>query len=299
MLRKIGAKATILTLISTCLISCGSATVEEYEQFAEAGKNYTIALDSLLETSGNYFVDANSERLIRNDLGKPETDQKNYEDVTKSDEQWLILIGRMRRHTGLVRRYFEQLGKLAGSDASQRGEKATAKIATELVSLGNSIRETPPVNSSSAALVTSKLTNIIIKVKIGGALKREINARKDAIYKELETQDLVLQLLKQQLQTNIRTIQNNQDERLVFQPYVDETPISAQDDWIAKRREIRTMTLQVEALENASKASEAFKEAFKALLEDDFNLARANSFLLDVDTLLKVAEELKEQSEAK
>lgn len=98
MIKKISTQAAILTLISSSLIGCGAATVGEYKEFAKAGSNYAEALDTLLATSSDYFIDANSERLLRSDLGKPETDTTTYRAITDSDEQWLVLLARMRRH---------------------------------------------------------------------------------------------------------------------------------------------------------------------------------------------------------
>jgi hypothetical protein len=50
-------RTSIITIIGTSLVACG-ASLEEYQKFATAGKEYAVALDSLLVTSGNYFVDA-------------------------------------------------------------------------------------------------------------------------------------------------------------------------------------------------------------------------------------------------
>ena len=75
--------------------------------------------------------------------------------------------------------------------------------------------------------------------------------------------------------------------------YTSPEPISDPDTWIEQRRNIRTMTISVEALKNAAQASDEFKKSFQLLLEDKFTLARANALLADIESLIKVAEDIK------
>lgn len=142
----------------------------------------------------------------------------------------------------------------------------------------------------------SPIPKIILSEKIRGALREELEQRKKIIFRELTIQEYVIKVLTTQLRKNLKIIRDNQDNRLVLPPYADTSPISNPDKWIAQRRGIRTMTLSIEALNNASQASEEFKEAFQSLLEGKFTIGRANAFLSDIDSLLSVAEELKEQT---
>jgi hypothetical protein len=59
------------------------------------------------------------------------------------------------------------------------------------------------------------------------------------------------------------------------------------------------MTLSIEALNNANKASQQFKESFQLLLEDKFTLGRANALLDDISELLGIAEEIKQATNPK
>lgn len=130
-IKKLAIRATALALIGTSLVAC-KASLEEYRKFATSGQKYAVALDTLLVTSGNYFVDADSEILLRSDLQDPETDKKNYSQITTVDEEWLVLVARMRQHTDLLKRYFVALETLATSDTPERAEKATEKIVQQL-----------------------------------------------------------------------------------------------------------------------------------------------------------------------
>ena len=288
---KIAIRTSIITILSTSLVACGSS-LEEYQKFAAAGREYASALDTLLVTSGNYVVDANSEILLRSDLQEPNEDAQNYSRITKLDDEWLVLIGRMRQHTDLLKRYFFALENLATSDAPEQARQTTERIFTELNNVGNAIQESTLV-STQVGSALSPIPKIILSQKIKGALRKEIEERKEAIYREIALQDLVLELLTIQLQKNLKIIRDSRDNRTVLPAYTSPVPINDPDAWVEDRRNIRMMTLSIEALNNATQASEEFKQAFELLLEDKFTIARANAFLSDVESLLKVAEDLK------
>lgn len=288
---RIVIQTSIITIIGTSLVAC-RASLEEYQKFAAAGQEYASAIDTLLVTSGNYFVDANSEILLRSDLNEPNEDAKSYKQHTKLDDEWLVLIGQMRQHTDLLKRYFLALENLATSDAPEQAKQATERIFTQLNNVGNSIQKNSRVsNEVSAAL--SPIPQIILSQKIEGALRDELEQRKELIYRELTLQDLVLELLTIQLQSNLKIIRDSKDDRTILPPYKASVPISNPDNWIEERRNIRTMTLSIEALNNATQSSEEFKQAFQLLLEDKFTIANANALLSDIESLLKVAEHLK------
>lgn len=293
MTKNLAIKASIITFIGASLVACG-ASLGEYQKFALAGKEYATALDTLLVTSGNYFVDSDSEILLRSDLQEPEIDKKNYSEITAIDEEWLVLVSRMRQHTDLLKRYFIALETLATSDAPERSEKATEKIFQELNNVSLALQASPRISNEVGSAI-SLIPKIILSQKIRGALREELEQRKEVIYRELAIQEYVLKFLTIQLQKNLKTIRDNQDDRLVLPAYAASNPISNPDEWIIQRRKIRTMTLSIEALNNATRASKEFKEAFQLLLEDKFTIGRANALLSDIESLLSLAEELKQQ----
>ncbi|MCC5627529.1 hypothetical protein LC613_04935 [Nostoc sphaeroides CHAB 2801] len=284
-------KASIISLIGASLVACG-ASLREYEKFARAGQEYAAALDTLLVTSGNYAVDANSESLLRNRLEDVKKRQEYYRSFTKQDKDWLMLIGRMRQHTALLQRYFIALENLATSDAPIQAQEVTEDIFTQLNNVSTDIKGNS-VFSDRAGSALSEIPKIILSNKIKGALRKELEQRKETIYKELELQESVLKLLTIQLTEDLKNIQNHQEYRLLLRPYTAADLISDPDAWIERRRNILTMTLSIEALNDASESAKDFKEAFKLLLEDKFTIARANELLSDINSLVNVAEGIK------
>ena len=293
---KLAIRASAIALIGAFLAAC-DAPLEEYQKFATAGKEYANALDTLLVTSGNYFVDAQSEQLLRDDsvfasLEESNKDRIDYMESNQSADRWLQLIGQMRQHTDLVEQYFMALENLATSNTPAEAKDATDNIFSQLNAVSTKIKVNPLV-SEPIALVLSQGTQIVLSEKIEGALREELEQRKEAIYRELAIQESVLQFLSIQLENDLKIIQESQDHRLLLQPYVASEPITDPDEWIVKRRNFLTTKTSLEALDNASQASQKLRKSFELLLEDKFTVERADALLSDLNSLLDVAEELK------
>ncbi len=286
---KIALRTSIITLMGTSLVACGVASLEEYQKFAKAGQEYAAALDTLLVASGNYFVDANSENLIANDLQERDRDSSEYADITKQDDAWLALIAEMRQHNRLLKQYFFALENLATSNAPQEARKATDNIFQQLNGVSQRIQANPKVGNIPVSLIPE----IILSQKIKGALREELEARKEAIYREIVIQEALLKLLTSQLKTDLKDIQNLRDERTVLPAFAAEQPIDNPDDWIVQRRNIRTMTLAIKGLDDATEATQAFKESFQLLLEDRFTIGRANALLAEIESLINITDNFK------
>ncbi|WP_287079344.1 MULTISPECIES: hypothetical protein [unclassified Microcystis] len=234
-------------------------------------------------------MDASSENLIANDLQNQDRDSRNYAETTKEDDEWLTLIAEIRQHNRLLKEYFFALEDLATSNAPQEARKATDNIFKQLNGISNSIQANPRVGS----IPVPSIPEIILSQKIKGELRKELEARKEAIYREIALQEALLKLLTSQIKTDLKDIQNLKDERSVLPAFAAEQPIEKPDDWIIRRRQIRTMTLSVQGLDDATKATESFKESFKLLLEDRFTIGRANALLSEIESLINVSEDLK------
>jgi hypothetical protein len=272
----------IIPLLSLCLASCG-ANLSEYKRFANAGKTYASAMDALLVG------------LLDNDLQNPAKDKLAYADANNNVDTWLKLTGLAQQHTDLLRRYFVALENLAASDNPRKSRETTERIFAQLNSVGTLIRPsllTNPLVSDEAGKTYSRIPEFIISNKIKGELRSEIQARKEAIYKELVTQELTQKLLSRQIRKNLVSIQSSKDRLTVKKEYVSPVPISNPQRWIDQRSAIRRLTLSIAGLEAASDASIKFKEAFVELVDDRLTISRANALLDEVDALLKTVSDL-------
>ena len=177
----------------------------------------------------------------------------------------------------------------------QKSRETTEKIFVQLNTVGALIQPSllaNPLVSEEASKAYSTIPELIIANKIRGDLRAEIETRKEAIFKELVTQDLTQKLLSRQIRKNLVLIQAIKDRRTVKKEYVAPVPVLSPQAWIDQRSAIRRMTLSIDALDTASDASQKFKEAFVELVDDRLTIARANALLDDVEALLKTVKDL-------
>lgn len=218
-----------------------------------------------------------------------------YECFTKLDETWLTTLSDIRTHNKLLRKYFNGLRNLATSDAPNDAKASVQDIFTQINNIGNGLRGSPIFVESKVPDAASQIAGLIIRAKIKQALRDELESRKDAISKELNTQTLLLEFLGTKLSGDLRIIRNSQDRRYVLTPFVNNQVVgrSSEDGWIDDRRNIRLFQLQIAALGEAKNTSSDLEEAFKELLSDQLSIARANALLDGISDLLEIAETLR------
>jgi len=282
-----------LTLASVLFVtfttSCKST--KEFATLAQAGTSYTTAMDRLLLATQEVEIDSTSERLLQDDTAS-NLSVKQYRNLSDPNEQTIKLIALLRTHVKLLSRYFGLLQELATSNAPGRAKTSINGVIDNLNSVSKEIHGSSLVQAnvkSGAGLITSA----IISGKIRGALKEELNARKDTIEKELFLQEELLKFLSTELTGELAVIKQTREQRLVIFPLTSETPIANADGWINNRRTILTMSLVSQELNTASNSVKKLREAFGDLVSDKLTLDRVNSLLDDFDSLLTIAEKLK------
>lgn len=286
--RLIAATPMLMLLLS----SCGAATLDEYKRFAEAGKEYATAMDSLLLSSADASIGLSSESLLAADEQKPAHDKIKYDSSKATLEAYLRLIALARNHTILLSKYFQALQAIASSDAPEKAQETSARIFTQLTDIGNQIG-TIPALSANAGAAYSAIPKLMLSAKIKGVLRSELMARKEAIYKELVTQELAQKLLSQQIRADLASINNYKENRTVRPDYVSSQPISDPSKWIALRAEINTANLSAQALVDAAQTTRDLKEAFEDLLSDKLTVARAIILVDNIRELGLIAKRLR------
>jgi hypothetical protein len=278
-----------LILLVTFATSCKST--KEFATLAQAGTSYTTAMDSLLLATQQVEIDTTSERLLQDDT-LSNLSLKQYRNLSDQNEETVRLIALLRRHVKLLSRYFGLLQELATSNAPGRAKTAIGGVIDNLNSVSKEIRGSAlvPANVASGA---GLITSAIISGKIRGALKEELNARKDTIEKELFLQEGLLKFLSEHLTHDFAIIKETREQRLVITPLTSETPIANADGWVNNRRSILTMSLVSQELNTASNSVKTLREAFGDLVSDKLTLDRVNLLLNDFSSLLAVAEKLR------
>jgi len=243
----------------------------------------------------NIEIDTTSEKLLQDDDLSNQT-QQLYENLSNEDEKLLKIVTQLRQHVQLLSGYFGLLYELATSDAPDRAKKAigdnSSGIIGNLNTIGSQLRGSGLI-TGAAADVAAPITKLVVGGIIRGALKDELEERKETIQKELALQEELLQALSDKISHDLTITRETRERRLVIAPLTSPTPISKPEEWIANRRSVLTMKLTADQLKTASNNVRKLRDAFEDLVSGKLTLDRVNSLLADFDALLSIAEKLK------
>ncbi|MDF5716510.1 MAG: hypothetical protein PUP93_22210 [Rhizonema sp. NSF051] len=285
-------KFIVITAVATLFNACASTT--DYAQFGKTGQSYAQAINKLLDATKKVSIDSSSEKLLRNRATTPQERERYYKRTKMTDQEWLDLLSQMQVHTNLLSKYFERLQALATSDSPQRAQDETEKLVGNLSMIGNKIRTKTFFQTGG---VLPPIANLVVKAHVRSSLKAELQVRQATIQAELVTQEKVLALIKDELKRQLTDLQKNQEERLLYKPYVNNPEVPQADLFVSDRSRILTLSTTIPELDQATTVSGELKNAFSDLIDGKLNLARVNLLLSDIQSLLEVAQQLKTVNE--
>ncbi len=244
-------------------------------------------MNSLLDESVRITVDHTSETLIwRDQRGEP-LGLATYDQLSETDIEWITLVERIRRHNQLLIEYFTLLGDLATSDTPEGAQESINNVAETLVGVGEDLKPLVPK--------LGEITQLIVSSQIRGALRDELEQRKDVIQYELALQELLLAKLAEQLKGRLTETREFKETRLIKPRLLAPGPmdIDKQQDWIDERRTVLSSQTTAEQLIKAKDASTKFRELFERFVEGGLTTSRINAFLDDIDVILEIIESSK------
>lgn len=274
-------------MMTTFLGGCRST--DEYKKLAQAGTNYSNALNQLLDIAVETRINESSEELLLQDRTINRTFD-NYKKFSDSDSNLINLVNLLKKHNSLLSKYFQMLQDLAGSNAPERTQTAIGGVINNLNTVGQTLRTSNLIENKE---VFQGIGKLIVSSQIRGALKEELEKRNQTIMLELKTQQELLNILSTQIKSELKGIQDRQELRLVIEPLLKPTAIASEDVWITTRRELLTQELTAAELETASQALGDFQSIFQDFVEGRSSSARIDSLLTDIENLLSVIEKLK------
>ena len=279
-----------VVMLTTFLGGCRST--DEYKKLAEAGTNYSNALDELLDLAVETQINESSEELLLLDRTSNQTLNISniYSNFSDSDSELIDLVNRLKKHNTLLSKYFQLLQDLAGSNAPERTQTAIGGVINNLNTVGKTLRTSNLIENKE---VFQGIGKLIVSSKIRGALKEELQNRNQTIMLELKTQQELLNVLSTQIKVELKKIQDNQELRLIIEPLIEKTAIANEDAWITTRRKLLTQELTATELETASQALGDFQSIFQDFVEGRSSSARINALLTDIENILSVIEKLK------
>ncbi|MCW3095924.1 MAG: hypothetical protein JWL77_1542 [Chthonomonadaceae bacterium] len=279
------------------VIGCGRSA-QDHARFAQAGSTYAAALDDLLVVAGDVDIDAHSAKLLQTRAAGtvPDAALKQFAD---EDKARLETIGRLRTHARLLADYFGRLNDLATSGAPADASKAVEGTVAALSTVGKELRDPNLTKLSADQSKFGVVTNLIVSSAIRGKLNAELKARQQTIRQELQTQEVLLKALSDDINQNVQVSANIREDLLVDTPLKAGVPASQFDAWIAMRRSVLEAPGTVKQLGVASDDVHKLREVFEDLLQNKLNRQRIDSIITDFSSLLSVAEALKKSSGGK
>ena len=295
MIKNIYKTLAIVAVIAVFTSSCRST--EEYKKFAEAGNKFAEATNSLLDNAREVTINITSERVLsdrsisriaglnfQNDRDKKIINDfvERYNQLSQKDKERLDLINGIREHNQLLQAYFSKLIELANSDAPERTKSSVESIANQLQATGSKVIKLSPIKIDKLPSVTK----IVLDARIRGALRKELEKRKDIIYKEITIQEQLLNFLANSIEEDIKIMRDLQENRLVLTPLIQQQEIN-QAEWIKKREEVLTQDVEVIlAIKKASNALGEFKGLFQTSIEGGLTSERLNQFFQNTDSFV-------------
>ncbi len=279
----------VITTVTTLFNACASTT--DYAQFGKTGQSYAQAINKLLDATKKVSIDSSSEVLLRSRGITSQERTRAYNNAKMTDLEWLDLLSQVQVHTNLLAQYFERLQALATSDSPKRAQDETEKLVSNLSMIGKKIRTNSHLKEGG---VIPSIANIAVKAHVRSSLKAELKARQATIQTELDTQEKVLALIKDELQRQLKILQENQEQRLLYKPYVNNPDVGPPDRFVSDRSRILNLSTTIPELDQATTVSHELKSAFLDLIDGKLNYARVNLLLSDIQSLLEVAQQLKQ-----
>lgn len=232
-MKKIFNRIIFSVIISAAFLG-GCRSTEEYQRLSRAGTLYVQSLDTLLKYAGDIKIDTTSEQLLQDDriLNR---NQDYYKERTNADIERLKILEDLRRHNRLLARYFVLLDELASSDAPERAQQEIGGIVGNINKIGNKLRKSNLIEDRETSIIGA-IGKLIISSQIEGALREELEARAETINKELETQEVLLDVLGDSINNELKITAESIQTRLIIRPYIQEEPIVKEDDWITTRK---------------------------------------------------------------
>jgi len=284
-------KGLVLLVICFLLSGCATARISQFSRFAELGSAYSEVVVGLTKEAGNAAIDADSAVLIKGRENIPlEERGKTIIDHNKLLRERIGLLRDLRLHTQLLRSYFQALAALARSDEPSGIGAASEDVVNSLGRLGDSIK-----NAKVGALSVSEFIGPVVKITVGqfqrGALEKELRIRAPIIERELELQQAALQVIDEQIRTDLEVLQSRREALEVVDPFRGSKD-SLPSDWAKRRKEILSLHLSLDSIDAGAELARNLKLAFLALVENRLDLTDLESLFGDINGILALIEEI-------
>jgi hypothetical protein len=144
------------------------------------------------------------------------------------------------------------------------------------------------VGGISVSSFSGKVVKIAVASFRQAALEKELKARAPILERELDLQQAALQVIAEQMRTDLQAILSQMESTEIVLPY--RAKKSLPSSWSKKRYQILTSHLSLASVDAAADAAKRLKSSFVALLEKRFGLAEMQALIKDTDETIALVE---------
>jgi hypothetical protein len=268
-------RQSVVTFVLIVAVTTGCRSTSEYKKLADAGNEYTNAVDKLLVVATNSYIEISSSQILDLASNYGGTDEvirrgrsETFKEINDQSIERIKIYNAIREHNKLLGEYFQTLGKLADSKSSTTLQGKLITIVSNLTTAGKIIS-----NNLNNIPALARITNSPVSSEFTGALRSEIEQRKDVILREIIIQKQILEQMGKLMEIDASYISGKQEANLRNQ--LSRLDMSSDDEralWIENRRSFLTMDTTAKELREASKALSNFQAVFQAFIEGQSNL---------------------------
>jgi hypothetical protein len=275
-------------LLALLLGSACASTESQARKIATVGAAYGRAMDTLLRTTEEVAVDADSARLLSEAQGLSRSERRSLLEKHAAVADTIGDLERLRRHARLLVRYFEALHTIAEAKTDVEAADTTVALANALNRVGKELTGSKLLTPAERDLA-AETTRLSFHAFRHRAITRELEARGAAIEQELRIQQALLEAVRRKIKADAESVLVLGRERDVTRPFV-EGALADPGGWIAARRSSLLAPLQMDDLKNASEAASKLRSAWLAYMAGRSDDA---ALLTDLDEVLGFAESVK------
>lgn len=282
--------------ISLLLAACTSTQINQFSTFAQAGNAYSDAMFELVDETGNVAIDKDTSLLIstRRDLPTGERKKAILEN-TKLVKIQLKILGDLKMHTFLLKKYFLTLAQLAGSNADETIGTAATNLVTELGKISPKLMDAK-IGSASVAQFVENAVPISVRHFRKEALNKHLTReRAGAMERELELQRALLTLLSEKIGEDLFIVLQSRETNEIAKPYIADGGLP--NGWAANRKVVLSHTVSLASANNAAAAAASLKTAFRSLVSDSVSPKDFDALFSDINEMIDLVELVKSGTE--
>ncbi len=275
----------VLGLAATgCAASTDTARLDGV---ARAGIAYADKIPPLLDRAFELTVGVDSGALVKARRTLPEDERRRV-----LDEFDAAMAGRLqeyaaaKRHNALLRSYFVALRTLLKPDGPRGIGNAAKQLTVELGKLSPRLKKARMGDVSVSGLVEPAASIVVASFK-SEALRRELEARGQAIERELALQEALVAALAHQIRADREVLSALFRNDEVLKPYVSAARLPK--TWPARRLRSLRDTADVEAARAAEQAIRSLRNAYVEALEGRLDAVRAADLATTVEGFVELA----------